>query len=110
EVTSASAISGFVIFSYIPTGQDVLVPFSSGAASSYALPFDNTGGLATGIAIASSSTQPVDVSITAVDQSGQQLATSSVSIPALGHSSFVATAQMSQLANTRGTLIFTPPP
>ncbi len=109
EVTSDSAISGFVIFSYTPTGQDVLVPLSSTAASSYSMAFDNTGGLSTGIAIASSSTTAITVGITAVDENGQQLINSTpVSIHALGHSSFVMGTQIPALANHRGTLVFTP--
>lgn len=110
EVTSNAPISGFVIFSYTPSGQDVLVPLSSTTAGSYSIAFDNTGGLATGIAIASSSTQAVTVGVSAVDETGATLvANSSVAIPALGHTSFVAATQIPALANHRGTLVFTPP-
>ena len=109
-MTSNSAISGFVVFSYVPTGQEVLVPLSSTAASSYSIAFDNTAGLATGIALASSATQSVTVAVTALDQNGQQLPGTSVTIPALGHTSFVSTDKIPALAGKRGTLQFTPPP
>jgi hypothetical protein len=109
EVTGDAAISGFLIFRYTPTGQEVLVPLSSGAATSYELAFDNTGGLSTGLALASSSTQAVTVGVTALDQDGRALLNSTIAIPALGHQSFVAAAQFAALSNQRGTLQFTPP-
>ena len=109
EVTSDTAIGGFVIFRWTPTGEEVLVPLSSGAASSYNLPFDNTGGLATGIAVASSATQSAAVTVTARDQNGVVLANGTLTIPALGHQSFGLTSQFSALATARGTLQFTPP-
>jgi hypothetical protein len=88
----------------------VLVPLSSGAASSYGLAFDNTGGLATGVALASSSLQTAAVGVTAWDQNGNVLlANGTLSIAPLGHQSFVTTAQFPGLANKRGTLQFTPP-
>ena len=109
EVTSNSAISGFLIFTWNPGGQDVLVPLSSGAASSYELAFDNTGGFNTGVALASSSLQTAAVGITALDQNGLLLANTTVTIPPLGHTSFVAATEIAALANQRGTLIFSPP-
>ena len=109
EVTSDAAISGFLIFRYAPTGQEVLVPLISGAANSYSLAFDNTGGLSTGLALASSSTRAVTVGVSALDQNGRPVLNSSLTIPPLGHQSFVASAQFSELLNQKGTLQITPP-
>ena len=108
EVTSDAAIGGFVIFRWMPTGEEVLVPLSSGAASSYALPFDNTGGLATGISVASSAVQPATVAVAARDQNGLPVANLTLTIPPLGHQSFVLSAEIPALANLRGTVQFTP--
>jgi hypothetical protein len=109
EVSGDAAISGFVIFVYAPTGQEVLVPLSSGAAASYTLAFDNTGGLATGLALSNSSTQAAVVGVSALDQDGRALLNSTVTLPSLGHQSFVAAAEFPALVNQRGTLQFTPP-
>lgn len=109
EVTGDAAIGGFLIFRYTPTGQEVLVPLSSGAATSYELAFDNTGGLSTGLALASSSTEAVTVGVTALDQNGRTLLNSTITLPSLGHQSFVASTQFAALLNQRGTLQFTPP-
>jgi hypothetical protein len=109
-VTSDANIGGFVIFRWTLTGEEVLVPLSSGAASSYTLPFDNTFGLATGISLASSAAQPATVAVTARDQNGLVLvANSAITLPSLGHQSFVLSTEFQALANTRGTVEFTPP-
>jgi hypothetical protein len=109
EVTSNTAIGGFVIFRWTVTGEEVLVPLSSGAASSYALPFDNTGGLSTGISLASSAVQPAAIAVTARDQNGLVLANSTITVPPLGHDAFVLSTEIPALANRRGTVDFTPP-
>ena len=109
EVTSDEGIGGFVIFRWTLTGEEVLVPLSSGAASSYGLPFDNTGGLATGISLASSAVQPATVAVTARDQNGLIVANSTITIPPLGHHAFVLTTEIPALAQLRGTIEFTPP-
>jgi pseudomonalisin len=109
EVTSDTRISGFLIFRWTVTGQEVLVPLSSSVASSYVLAFDNTGGLATGIALASSSLQEVKVGVVARDRNGLVVANGAVALPALGHTAFVVSTQFPALANQRGILEFTPP-
>jgi len=110
EVTSDTRISGFLIFRWTVTGEEVLVPLSSSVASSYALAFDNTGGLATGIALASSSLQSATVGVVARDQNGLVVVPNgTIALPALGHKSFVVSTQFPALANQRGTLEFTPP-
>jgi hypothetical protein len=86
----------------------MLRPLRSSAASSYALPFDNTGGLATGVALASSSVHAATVGVTARDQNGSVVANGSISLAALGHQSFVVSTQFPALANQRGTLEFKP--
>lgn len=110
EVTSNTNISGFVIFRWTVTGEEVLVPLSSGTASDYTLPFDNTNGLVTGISLATSAVQSTTVAITARDQNGSIVATSSIALPALGHESFVLATQIPALANVRGTVEFVPSP
>ena len=109
EVTSDAGIGGFVIFRWDVTGEEVLVPLSSGAASSYGLPFDNTGGLSTGISLASSAVQPAIVAVTARDQNGLIVANSTITIPPLGHHAFVLATEIPALAQLRGTVEFTPP-
>jgi hypothetical protein len=66
-------VSGFAIFRYNPTGQEAVVPLESRSATAYLLAFDNTNGLATGVAVANSSNQPLSVPIVLRDDTGATL-------------------------------------
>jgi hypothetical protein len=74
------------------------------------VPFDNTNGAATGIALANISAQAVSTAITIRDGTGAVILTDTLTLPAMGHTSFnltdryaAATAQLS------GTLEFDTP-
>jgi hypothetical protein len=63
QLTTDGNTSGFAIFRYAPTGQEAVVPLESRNASSYLLAFDNTGGIATGVGVSTSSLQAVSVPV-----------------------------------------------
>ena len=44
-------VGGFARFRYVPTGQEAMVPIETRMAKSFTLGFDNTNGIATGIAV-----------------------------------------------------------
>ena len=113
-LTSSGAVDGFAIFSYTPTNQQAVVPLETRNASSYLLPFDNTGTLATGFAIANLATGNASVKVLARDDTGAKIATKIASIPlaAEGHNSFMLTdaAQgFPEIAGKRGTVEFDTP-
>ena len=97
-------MSGFAIFQN--AGQEAVVPIETGAASSITLVFDNTNGLATGVALASSSGVQVAVPVTLFDETGATLGTASINLLANGHTSFLLTDQFPAATNIRGSVEF----
>ncbi|MGA2434367.1 MAG: hypothetical protein ABSG25_03685, partial [Bryobacteraceae bacterium] len=74
--------------------------------------FDNTGTLATGLAIANMAAQAASVSVVIRDATGAQIGTGSISLPVHGHTSFMLTdaAQgFPATAGIRGTISFVTP-
>lgn len=94
----------FAIFRYNPTGQEAVVPLETPTASAYLLAFDNTGSLATGLAIASIASQPLSVSLSIRDEMGSLLGTDTITLPANGHTSFMLAQTYGVTAGIRGTV------
>jgi hypothetical protein len=109
QITSSGSVSGFVIFRYGPTGQEMVVPLESRNANAYILAFDNTNGVATGVAISNVSLQAVSVPVMIYDDAGEQIGTGSIPLAANGHSAFVLSNQFPVTANIRGTIEFDTP-
>ncbi len=107
QLSTNGNVSGFAIFQN--AGQEAVVPLEVGSANSYTLAFDNTGNLATGIALANSSGQPAVVPATLRGDTGATLATTTINLPANGHSSQMLTTLFPAAANIRGTLEFDTP-
>ena len=109
QLTTDGNISGFAIFRSEPAGQEAVVPLESRKASSYLLAFDNTGGTATGVAICSSSPQAANVPVVIRDDTGSQIGSGSIALPANGHSAFVLAGQFPVTEGKRGTFEFLSP-
>jgi beta-glucanase (GH16 family) len=111
-LTTAGNVGGFAVFRYNTTGQEAVVPLEAVSALSYILAFDNTGTLATGLAIANVAGQAASVNVVIRDDTGAQIGTGSISLPANGHTSFMLTdaAQgFPATAGVRGTVEFDTP-
>jgi hypothetical protein len=104
QLTTTGEVSGFAIFQN--SGQEAVVPLEAGAVNSYTLVFDNTNNLATGVALANSSTSQISIPVTLRDDTGAALGTGSISLPAHGHTSFMLTDQFPAAANVRGSVEF----
>ena len=102
DVIGTSAVSGFAVFRYAPGGlaQDApgfvtpwegTVPLQSQlSASTMTLPFDNTNGFTTGIAIGSLSSSAATITATFFDIDGNALgAPQTISFAANGHTAFM---------------------
>ena len=63
QLAATGAVDGFAIFHQIPTGQEAVVPMETRNASSYLLAFDNTGGVALGVAVENLSAQAATIPI-----------------------------------------------
>jgi hypothetical protein len=110
QLFANGTISGLLIFHWAMNQQEAVVPVESRNAAAYLLPFDNTGGLATGVALANLSAQPADIAVTIRDESGAVVPGSkSIGLAALGHTSFMLTDREA-VGQRRGTIEFDTPP
>ena len=109
QLSTAGKVGGFAIFRYAPTGQEAVVPLETRAANAYVLAFDNTNGLATGLALANLSAQAVSVPVVLRDDQGASLGSPSINLPANGHTSFLLAPIYAATAGKRGTIEFDTP-
>jgi hypothetical protein len=73
QLTTTGTVSGFAVFRYNPTGQEAVVPLETRNGTAYVLAFDNTNGLATGVALANVSNQAANVPVVLRDDTGGSL-------------------------------------
>jgi len=94
ESAQFTNVSGFVIFRYNTNVQDAVVPLESRGENTYVIPFRQTSGTATGIAISAVSSGAVNVPVTLRSDTGAMLApgTGSITLAANAHTSFVLSA------------------
>jgi hypothetical protein len=109
QLTTDGSVGGFAIFRFNPTGQEAVVPLETRNASAYVLAFDNTNGLATGLALANVSDQPANVPIVLRDDTGASVGTATINLLAHGHTSFMLTSSYASVAGKRGTVEFDTP-
>ena len=109
QLTTDGQVSGYVILEYLPSGQEAVAPFESSGANAYVIPFDHTGGIATGTAVSNVSDLAADVPVILRNEAGNQIGTGSIALPANGHTAFVLASQFPVTANIRGTIEFATP-
>ncbi len=109
QLTSDGSVSGFIRFRYGPRDQEAIVPIEARNSSSYILPFDNTNGLAAGVAIASNSGAPTNIPVLIRDNTGARVGVGIVAVPGNGHTAFVLSDQFPATANVDGTVEFGTP-
>ena len=112
QLLSTGSVSGSAVFQQRVAGrvQEATVPLESRNASSYMLSFDNISGSATGIALASISSPANAIGIIIRDDTGALLLSTSISMPALGHTSFDLANNYVVAKSARGTVEFVAPP
>jgi hypothetical protein len=112
QLQSNGNVSGFAVFTDTVSAQQqqqAVAPVQVPNSGAYMLWFDNTNGFGTGVALANTSAQPATVNVVIRNDSGAQISTQSIALPALGHTSFLLATQYGMTANLRGTLEFDPP-
>jgi hypothetical protein len=109
EAASGGKIGVLTIFRQIVPGR----PDSEGtvtgvlSGSKVFLPFDDTNGYVTGVAIANTNpTQTLFVTLTFAQENGSQ-STGALSLPPHGHTAFVLTSMFPALSGVRGSVEFT---
>ena len=108
EVISSGPVAGFAIFRQRGLdGRDSegTAPLDSSKTASLVLPFDNTAGFVTGVALVNSTTQAVVVNAAIRDDNGAQIGLQAVALPAMGHTSF-AIDRFSITSGRRGIIEF----
>jgi hypothetical protein len=114
QVMATGALDGFAVFHQIVTNQEAVVPLESRSASSYLLAFDNTAGLALGVALANISGQTASIPVIIRSDTGTVISApgTAISLVGNGHTSFVladAVHGFPVTANIRGTIEFDTP-
>jgi hypothetical protein len=107
SANSADKISAFGIFSNPTFHWDAVVPPETRNAPSYTLAFDNTGAIATGVAVSVSGGQTQDVGVVIRDATGLPIGTDTISLPSSGHISFMLFEKYPVTIGKRGTIQFT---
>ena len=110
QLLAEPGVGGFIRFIYAPTGQEAIVPLETRNAASYTLAFDNTNGVATGVALANVSSLSVTVPVTIRNDAGTTIGSGTIPLPPSGHSSFTLTDRFAETANQSGTVEFDTPP
>jgi hypothetical protein len=109
QLVTNGNISGFVIFHYGPNSQEAVVPLENRNASAYLVAYDNTSGVATGVAVNNASNAAISIPAIIRNESGTQIGTSTIPLAPNAHTSFVLATQFGATANIRGTIEFDAP-
>jgi hypothetical protein len=109
DVLATGALSGYLTFELSTTAlpdSEGSIALDSRLSSSLLLPYDNTNGYQTGVALANQSATAQTITAILYDQNGVQLTSSPISLPPFGHASFFLSKQFSQSANQLGFVQF----
>lgn len=113
EVITTGSVAGTAIFRQqlsIVRDAEGAVPLSLSGMQQFVLPFDNTQGFATAIALANEDPlQSTTVSVTLRDLNGVTLGTGAINLTPLGRSAFVLPSQFTETANVQGVAEFSSP-
>jgi hypothetical protein len=102
-------VGGSAVFGWTTASgtQEAVAPVETRNPSAFVLSFDNTGGYATGVALANVSNQAVSVPVILRDDTGASLGSAAIKLAAYAHTSFMLTDPTYGYASTtgkRGTL------
>ena len=110
QLATTGNISGFEIFRWNTFGQEASVPLETRTPNSFVLVFDDTNGLTTGVALASTFGLPVNVTATVRDDTGAQIGVpQTINLAARGHTQFLLPNLYSATAGKRGMVEFAAP-
>jgi hypothetical protein len=109
DVQTSAAVQGFTIFRQRVPGvpdSEGTVPLDASASPYFYLPFDNTNGFQTGIALANQSTSAVTITVLVRDDNGNLIGSSQIPLSRFGHGAFFSNNIFASTANRRGVLEF----
>jgi hypothetical protein len=108
QLATNGSATGFALLRYDPSGQEATVPLESGNATAYVVPYDNSGILKIGVALANLSSTAASIGVIVRDDTGAVLQNGTLSLPGNGHSAFVLHWNYPGSAGKRGTVEFDP--
>lgn len=109
DVQASGSLTGYSTLEVSGTGvtpAEATIDLDSRLSTSLAVPYDNTNGAQTAVALANQSPASQQITVTLFDQSGKQLSSSPVTLPGFGHMAFFLNSQFSQSANQLGVIEF----
>lgn len=109
DVLTAGSIGGYAIFRWTPptgTPQEGTVPLQSQFPSTITLPYDNTAGFSTGVALSNLSTSSTGVLAMVYDDSGNLLGNQNIEVVGNGHTSFSLPDKLPLSAGKQGIVTF----
>lgn len=110
EVESSAPVSGSAVFSFRPgqaIPQEASVALKAGQMAGFYLPFDNTLGFVTSVALANIDANTVArLPVVLRDESGAILGEETIEIPASGHLAFETVNRLAATAGKRGSAEF----
>ena len=110
QLFAPAGVSGWVTYALkLPSGQlfETVVPVERRTPVSSVIPFDDSSGYSTSVAVANSSgSGGAVVLVVARDAEGRHLFSDLLQLPVLGHTFFQVAQRYSALAGLRGTLEF----
>ncbi len=109
QLTTNGNVSGFGIFRWTTFGQEASVPLEIRNPTSFVLPFDDTAGTTSGLAIANVSNQTANITLNIDDDTGTLQQTTSITLQANQHTSFMLPDKYASAVNKRGTVEFVTP-
>ena len=108
ELQAAKGVIGFAVLrlKLAPDrNAEAMLAFEQREGSAFLLPYDNSNGFQTGIAVTNQSPySPADLTLVLRDEAGNTLSTESLSLPVRGHTSFSIGDKYSALSGRRGTV------
>ena len=104
-------VGAYAVFGQTAGGpaQEAVVPLETRTPGSFVIPFDTTGGYATGVALANAGTAAATIPVIIRDDNGNILQSTTVALAAQGHTSFDLGTRFPITAQRRGTLEFQTP-
>jgi hypothetical protein len=108
ELQGAKEVLGFAVLSVkLAPDKDAeaMLAFEQRQGSAFLLPYDNSNGFQTGIAVTNQSPDsPADLTLVLRDEAGSTLSTEFLSLPARGHVSFPTGAKYTVISGRKGTI------
>jgi hypothetical protein len=108
ELQAAKEVIGFAVLrlKLAPDrSSEAMLAFEQREGAAFLLPYDNSNGFQTGIAVTNQSPDsPADLTLVLRDEAGSTLSTEPLSLPVRGHTSFSIADKYNVLSGRRGTV------